>query len=387
MGAILVACTGLLGKRPHARRGGAAGMRDRALVAARPWDQLSFPKNLPVSGPLWSPWLRFTLFRSHYNGMSMPEQLQQLNQFYQNAFRWLDQNIDLFDPLKNENGSTSLYLYQTKALGELGLLCMLYHRCSDGILEPTVERFLSFIYSAWQRPAYQENIVRRPEYFQIYAMIYIVLQQCKIINDSYKGIIQRTLDQGYITATETTPMRLLDRRHLLDCGKFNHNLPSYEELYKNTLLAKNPPLFYLTDADVYAITHTLFYLTDFGRASAPMLAGEHLSTIQWIIETLLGVYLRRKHWDLVGELLLCCLCIHWYPDIIFTLAWEALMKNQLPDGSIPGPRFSEEQASKKEGAQRKQYCFEQNYHTTIVCSITCFLNLNTEDHNFLISER
>jgi hypothetical protein len=303
----------------------------------------------------------------------MPIQSQQLYSFYNNAFNWIDQNIELFNPLKYEKESNTPGLYQTKALGELGLLCMLYHRCTKGVLEPQVEHFLLFIYDIWQHPEYQERIVRRPEYFQIYAMIYVVLQQCKRINDSSKEIIQRTLDQGYVTATETTAMRLLDRRHLLDCGKFQHNLPSYEELYKDTLLAKTPPIIYLTDTDVYAITHTLLYLTDFGRCSTIRFDREHLVKVHWIIETLLGVYLRRKHWDLVGELLLTCQCIHWYPEIIFETAWETLLKVQLPDGSIPGPRFSVEQLSPMDSMQKINYCFEQNYHTTIVNAITGFL--------------
>jgi hypothetical protein len=303
----------------------------------------------------------------------MPIPPQKLHIFYNNAFNWIDQNIELFNPLKYENESNTLGLYQTKALGELGLLCMLYHRCSKGVLEPKVEHFLLFIYEIWQRPEYQERIVRRPEFFQIYTMIYVVLQRCAIINDSSKEIIQRTLDQGYVTATETTAMRLLDRRHLLDCGKFQHNLPSYEELYKNTLLAKTPPVIYLTDTDVYAITHTLFYLTDFGRCSMIKLDGEHLAKVCWIIETLLGLYLRRKHWDLVGELLLTCQCLHWYPEIIFEMAWEALLEAQLADGSIPGPRFSVEQLSSMDSVQKISYCFEQNYHTTIVNAMTGFI--------------
>ena len=217
----------------------------------------------------------------------MPLQLQQLYQFYHNAFHWLEQNIEHFNPLKD--GSDTFGLYQTKALGELGLLCMLYHRTAKGDVEPAVERFLCFIYNIWQQPEYQERIVRRPEYFQIQIMIYTVLQQCNVINDSYKGIIQGIIDQGYVTATETTAMRLLDRRHMLDCGKFRHNLPPYQELYHNTLLAKAPPVIYLSDNDVYAITHTLFYITDFGRSSAPMLDGEHLSIVRWMIETLPGI--------------------------------------------------------------------------------------------------
>jgi hypothetical protein len=312
----------------------------------------------------------------------MPLEERQLHLFCKKAFHWIDQHRHLFNPLQHEQENNSSSLFQTKALGELGLLCMLYHRSAVDSQEPEIEHFLRLIYEVWQHPEFQERITRRPEYFQLYAMVYVVLQQCHMINDSYKATIQQVIDQHYVTATETTPMRLLDRRHLLDCGKFDHSLPSYEELYKHTLLAHEPSIVYLTDTDVYAITHTIFYLTDFGHRVAPELDEDHLLTVRWIIETLLGLYLRRRHWDLVGELLLDCYCLHWYPDIVFTVAWEILIEAQLADGSMPGPRFSEEQLSGLRDHQRTLYCFEQNYHSTIVNAITSFLIHQDLQHDY-----
>ncbi|HTK06687.1 MAG TPA: hypothetical protein VL485_05940 [Ktedonobacteraceae bacterium] len=303
----------------------------------------------------------------------MPFQMQQLGLYYKRAFSWIDQHRDLFNPLQNEREENTANLYQTKALGELGLLCLLYQRYSVGDRESEIERSLQLIHTIWQHADYHERIVRRPEYFQLHTMIYVVLQQCAVIDDTYKAVIQQVLDQNYVIATETTPMRLLDRRHMLDCGTFHHSLPSYQELYKQTLLAHEPPAVYLTDTDVYAITHTLFYITDFGRSTTSVIAGDHLLAVHWLIEILLGVYLRRRNWDLVGELLLDCYCLHWYPDIIFTVAWECLLEAQFPNGSIPGPRFSVEQLAQMQDSQQVRYCFEQNYHTTIVNAITSFL--------------
>jgi hypothetical protein len=304
----------------------------------------------------------------------MSENFEHIYLCYDHALDWLDEQRELFNPLtyKTENSSSDIYL--TKALGELGLLCMLYYRSTKGDLEPRVKRLLQLISSVWQQPEYQERIIRRPQYFQIYTMIYVVLQQCNVITEANKELIQRVIDQGYVTAVETTAMRLLDRRHMLDCGQFRHSLPSYEQLYHNTLLARTPELVYLTDTDVYAITHTLFYLTDFGRSSSSILSGEHLTTIQWMIETLLGLYVRRKNWDLVGELLLDCYCLHWYPDVIFDLAWTTIRDYQLPDGSVPGPRYTQEQRETlDDSGSSRHYCFEENYHTTIVNAITSFL--------------
>lgn len=292
---------------------------------------------------------------------------------YKKALTWIDKQRDLFNPLQYEREHTASSLYQTKALGELGLLCLLYQRCNEGMQEPAIDHFLHLMHTIWQQPEYQERIVRRPEFFQLHVMVYVVLQQCRVIDESYKATIQQVIDQDYVTATETTAMRLLDRRHLLDCGGFNHALPAYTELYQRTLLAQTPPAVYFTDTDVYAITHTLFYLTDFGRRAAPVLQDPHLLIVRWYIETLLGIYVRRQHWDLVGELLLDCYCLHWYPAIIFPLALEGLAAAQLADGAIAGPRFSAEHSAALLEPERRNYLFEQHYHTTVVNAITCFL--------------
>ena len=299
--------------------------------------------------------------------------LQQLSHFYHHAFDWLDHNLELFNPLNNAQASPASNLYQAKALGELGLLCMLYYRHAQGQHDPRIERFLRLIHTVWQQAGYKERIIRKPEHFQIYAMIYVVLQQCHMLDDTERELIQRVIDQGYATAIETTPMRLLDRRHLLDCGSFHHTLPSYKEIYAGTLLAKTPPPVYLTDVDVYAITHTLFYLTDFGSRPMTMFDEEHLARVRWLVEVLLGIYVRRMHWDLVGELLFNCYCMHWYPDVTFDTSWEILIQAQLPDGSVPGPRFSTEHLSQLQDTEKSEYCFEHNYHTTIVTAITAFL--------------
>jgi hypothetical protein len=55
------------------------------------------------------------------------------------------------------------------------------------------------------------------------------------------------------------------------------------------------------------------------------------------------------------------------------LALECLVNAQLPDGAIPGPRFLEEHSSALQESERQNYFFEQNYHTTVVNAITCFL--------------
>jgi hypothetical protein len=303
--------------------------------------------------------------------MSIPS--QQLRVFSAHALDWIGQNLPLFDPLIAKVDNQPASIYHTKAMGELGLLCLLCYRYREGASDMHIERFLDFIQRIWMQPAYKERIARNPAYFQIYAMTYVVLRQCRRIDDTDQAYIQRILEQGYVMATETTAMRLLDRRHMLDAGNFYHRLPSYEDLYERTLLAQTPSAIYLTDMDVYAITHTLFYFTDFGRYATDTWDHLHLHAVQWTIKTLLGVYTRHQHWDLVAELLLCCHCLHWQPAVVFTLVWERLMAAQLSDGALPGPRYSATCSAELAEKEKQDYCFEQNYHTTIVGAMAGFL--------------
>ena len=108
----------------------------------------------------------------------------------------------------------------------------------------------------------------------------------------------------------------------------------------------------------YAMTHTVFHLTDWGARSDGVPV--HLQTYlhAWL-PAWLEVYLEANQWDLVGELLAMDSCLtepNYYPH-----AWEALVHAQQPDGLLPaGPeRVSQEMAK----------TFRKHYHPTLVAMI------------------
>jgi hypothetical protein len=300
--------------------------------------------------------------------------LYRLRKLVDGAFDWFVYNLEMFNPFSNETNGTGPDLYRSKAMLELAIMCMYYHQCVEESRDPRVEYFISFVHDIWQRPEYQERVVRNPDKFRLYVMTYIALLRCSSVDRSYCEIIQRILDQGYVIAIENIPFRVLETRLMLDSCGFRHNLPPYEYLYQETLLAKAPPLLYLADDDVYAITHTLFYLTDFGLHPITVLPVEHLPTVRWMISTLLGIYLCQRNWDLVGELLLNCRCLGWAPPLVFDVAWDSLLNAQLPDGSVPGPKYSKEKQQQLNGLEQRNYCFRSNYHTTLVAALACFLS-------------
>lgn len=301
----------------------------------------------------------------------MPLNSNRLHKLVEGAFDWLTYDLEFFDPFKSV---TKTDMFHSKALVELSCICMFYYRYNRANHDPRVQKFVSFIHDVWQRSDFRERVVRNPDMFRLYPMTYIALQHCGTWDSSYGEIIQRVLDQGYATAVEQVPFRGMDLRHMLDCGGFKHKLPSYDQLYQWTLLSKTPPLFYLTDDDVYCITHTLFYLGDFGFRPIDAIPEEQLPKVRWMIGSLLGIYLRMRNWDLVAELLLCCRCLRWSPPFIFKTAFDALLDAQLQDGSVPGPTFSKKEIQPLNEFEQRIYCFKQNYHTTLVSALVCFLS-------------
>src|SRR3954452_3492581 len=289
------------------------------------------------------------------------------------AFQWLARNLPSFNPFvapKPSGPSKGPNIIRSKALLELSCISMYYKRAiPEGIVlasNSLVETCLEYATEIWARPDFQDLAVRQPSLFRLYATIYVALRQCNIAEDAFAQVIQGVYDQGYVTAIEDIPFRVLELRYILDLGGFSHDLPTYRELFEPTLLAKVPSLAYLTDEDAYSVTHTIFYLTDFGHQSIKDVLTDHeYARACSTVTQLLGHYVRRRHWDLVAELLMSCTCLRWFPSPIGPLAWNFLLEAQMPDVSVPGP-FSPEKSEMYTEDKRQQRYFEQNYHTTLV---------------------
>ncbi|MBV9314949.1 MAG: hypothetical protein JO100_14750 [Pseudonocardia sp.] len=103
-------------------------------------------------------------------------------------------------------------------------------------------------------------------------------------------------------------------------------------LTARTLLGACPEPWMLDLDSLYAITHTVYHLTDWG--AHPSWLPEPLQNYlhQWL-PVWLEVYLEAGHWDVVGELLVVDLCLS-DPDCPAP-AWARLAEAQREDGLLP----------------------------------------------------
>jgi hypothetical protein len=130
------------------------------------------------------------------------------------------------------------------------------------------------------------------------------------------------------------------------------------QLVGSTWLGRTPEPWAIDFATLYAMTHTVFHLTDWG--ALPDGLPDHLQVYlhAWL-PAWLEVYLEAGQWDLVSELLIVDLCLT--EPVFYPHAWDGLAGAQHPDGLLPyGPvRVSREIAK----------AFRNHYHPTLVAAI------------------
>jgi hypothetical protein len=167
---------------------------------------------------------------------------------------------------------------------------------------------------------------------------------------------------------ERPPHRLLELRWLLDSADLAHRLPSYGVLCRASNLGRQVNPIYLSDYDIYSITHTLFYLTDFGRLPETQLSSVRRRRACEIVGKLLAMQIYRGNWDLVGELLLSHHCLRATSDF-YASGWQALLAAQWPDGAVPGPNYRSQATEGMNDTDRQSYVFKHCYHTTLVAAL------------------
>jgi hypothetical protein len=234
-----------------------------------------------------------------------------------------------------------------------------------------VEDFLQFILKNYTTPHFHERIFSVKNSFVRHATLAVALHCYKLIPDNEEWCtLQGLIDRSNITRTEMTPHGMLELRHLLDLGQFRHSLPSYAALADNSIVSKAVNVVYLTDAEAYSITHGFFFLGNFGlRSMSGLLSPSQTMHMQWVLDCLLGMYIRARNWDLVGELLISCHCLRHTNSDLYAPSWQALLDAQWPSGALPGPYFVPEKASALSGPEHDNYVFDKCYHTTLVAAL------------------
>jgi hypothetical protein len=292
------------------------------------------------------------------------------------AINWIFSNRNQFLSLEKAEDFND----HIKRMGELVLLCQLYKTIMPRTLNLQIEKLLYLVIRKLNEPDYVEQIVRSSNRFVSslvpFATICCSLYKCKYEIKPLSDILYKLIEIKYPILRDLPPSRLMDLRYSLDAMSISNSLPKMASLFKKTLLAKNPPILYLSQFDVYAITHIIFYLSNFGLRKIEEMSISQMHYVRWLIDALMGLFLYQKNWDIVAELLMCYQCLNFYSQPLCSIAWNNLMRTQKKDGSFTGAT-SPGLTIKDEIKEPINYEFRENYHTTIVTLVASLLYCKT----------
>ncbi|WP_405828835.1 MULTISPECIES: DUF6895 family protein [unclassified Streptomyces] len=296
------------------------------------------------------------------------------------ALGWLGGNLDYFDPFSASARSATHG--KAKAALELALLC----HCAARLADPpeALGGAGALVRKLWQDPDLPQLFSDVPKYASTYGLIYAALAPDGIDATQVRATLAR-LDPEFLSPRGKSPYQRIEIRHYADKAAVRHTVEPYAELLPHSPLvafrAAGPgeaasedgapedgaPL---TDPRAYAVTHTAFYLGDFGR-TAPGLDGGALAHARDLVDRLLRHCVEHDRWDLAAELVLTQFILGSEPldTPSGAAAVECLVRAQRPDGAIPARSAALAAHPSAPGGE----FFGKAYHTTLVTALMALI--------------
>ncbi|MER7462457.1 hypothetical protein [Streptomyces sp. NPDC097981] len=275
----------------------------------------------------------------------------------------------MLDP---RNARPDTVLFARKALIETAFLVGLRARLDEAPLAGDYATILELVEDIARQPSYRELIARDESALLLYAGTYAALRLCGRDDPEFRRIIQQAAAGGYAAAFERVPYRQLDLLHTLHLCGIEHGMPAMDDVLPFTVLCSHPNVLKLPDRDIYAITHTVFYVTDFGQRDPVWPRGYDLGEAVELLEALLVLAEARANADLVGELLCCLLCLGITDSEAADQGWRFLESVQEDNGRVNGPDGVVHPGLKSEDDEFRHWA--EGYHTTIVVALTGLLD-------------
>lgn len=251
---------------------------------------------------------------------------------------------------------------------EIAELSILYGNLIDWTIEknsPALARIQTFLLTFLGDPKIAEWVRKIPAHYSPYVVAYLPLRSIGLRLPAFEEALPILHRAGYPAGLETTPYRELEMQHLLWKAGVSPRRPNCGLLYRRTTMARCRNPIYYSVAEVYSLTHTLFYLTDIAGPAAHLPQDECARAIT-ILEPLVVHYWRKPDWDLTGELLLNLVALDRAETPLFAAAFRALLSAWRDDGALPAPK---PEALAPDAAPRA--VVQHFYHTTLVGVILC----------------
>ncbi|QKK01291.1 MAG: hypothetical protein HND55_00710 [Pseudomonadota bacterium] len=250
-----------------------------------------------------------------------------------------------------------------KPLGELVLTFEIFH--SYGYRKGECERFIS---RAWDAVSDGEVLLNalaaRPDLI-VLSSLYANFKEFGCTNDRLEKLVLHLISTDSCKGLEFPYWRKLDLLHAAESLGIN-SMPEVAD--KDCWFYKCPEPWVMSNDIAYAITHDVFYLSDFGRKGTDRFSKNSLEYLNVWVPAWLKIFADQENWDIVSELLMVSQCINkkQQEDSFYAL----LIGAQESDGLIPSPAGAGKQLLDFElNPDKHRKRFLSNYHTCLVAGM------------------
>jgi hypothetical protein len=308
------------------------------------------------------------------NGASVFGSNEQRARLMAGVLRWLTANLEFFDPPQentalDETPEHILPGRSRKAFGELGLALRLAHRVGELRENEDVRR----LNRAWLAMARDRDIFfdarRRVHLVPLMAVALTVFAALDQAPEHVRRSLQAVLDRHFIDRAELASYPKLDLKYYFDALGLRHALDNDEILFARSTLTNPPSLPHAQSIDLYAITHLIFGLTDFGAHDIRLLAGTYFNDIRDYVKLAMAMSLADRDFDLTAEFLINRICLGDREDQLNRVVADALCEAQQPAGFIPDRAWLAGLKESMDLQERAREEFFAVYHPTLVTLI------------------
>lgn len=278
---------------------------------------------------------------------------------------WVDRNLSCFQPLVADcpKGTD----YRRKAFGEAGLYIYVAAQY-EAFGSPT-----ALVESYWQTIScndYLDLARRNLSTYGLYAFPVAVAKSLGKSTEKLDAYFEDTYLSTHLRSIELPPFRLMDNLFFAKMYGLSEMPYSVEEVNKLTNMNRLPDPIQCDEAQAYALTHNIFYLTGM-KVNHDFLGLEptygHLQL--QALEALFVRYMANNNLDLALELLMCLiltgLCKRWH----LQYALDLVDKNLIDHTIVPGPGEPEGFEKLSETSDEFQ-TWVKHYHTMLVAGMT-----------------
>ncbi|WP_243761796.1 DUF6895 family protein [Streptomyces sp. YIM 98790] len=254
------------------------------------------------------------------------------------ARRWTGQHAGYLD---SPAGRAELPVTpRVKALLQLALLCHYWRRTAPA--DTALGEATAVVERAWQRPDFPRLLTLGPRTARQFQLMYAALAPPGAATGAGRTALARLAADGYLTADGEPRYPHLWKRFYAELAGADHRLAPYRELYATSALARAGAGQPVDGLDVCHVTHTVFYLSDFGFRD-PGLPGPARERALDVMTRLTDRCVRDGAWDLVAKLLLAqhCLGVNPLRTPSGAAGVRMLARAQTPEGAIPGRSAAE----------------------------------------------